>query len=87
VISGAPEPNQSIDELEISLQTNSTLKAAGILTINDVLSQLKEKGTAVLNLKELSPEQMDELLSSLGAAGYISHQDSTEEPTDLQDLP
>jgi hypothetical protein len=87
VISGAPEPNQSIDELEISPQTNSTLKAAGILTINDVLSQLKEKGTAVLNLKELSPEQMDELLSSLGAAGYISHQDSTEEPTDLQDLP
>jgi hypothetical protein len=87
VLTGAPEPNRSIDELKISPQTNSALKAAGIFTIEDVLSQLKEGETASLNLKELNPEQMDELLSSLGAAGYITRQDSTEVPGDLQDLP
>lgn len=86
-MSGAPEPNRPIDDLKISPQTNSALKAAGIFTIEDVLSQLKEGETATLNLKELSPEQMDELLSSLGAAGYITHQDSTEVPGDPQDLP
>ena len=72
---------QAIEELNLTPRTLNTLKAAGFLTVEDVLTHLKAGKQAMLSISGFGPKSMEELLTALQSAGFVSHNEPDNEQT------
>jgi small subunit ribosomal protein S16 len=68
----APSPSEvSIESLGVSTRVMRVLSEAGIETVEDVLSRLKEGKEAVLGLPGLGEKSLEEIEEALRARGFL----------------
>jgi small subunit ribosomal protein S16 len=72
VEAAAPSPSEvSIESLGVSTRVMRVLSEAGIETVEDVLSRLKEGKEAVLGLPGLGEKSLEEIEEALRARGFL----------------